>query len=507
MPRIYTPIPSILNSFHRPSVLSIVKQLQEELGLGPDTRVNYPDSDNISLQTGSAVNSDSQPLFPADEKIVIQVEENTNRELLTTNPQYQAGNRFVFRDEPLQVYMKTGYITKDLRITFNYRAPDRVKAERLKSDIEARMSMIREMMLHHITYAYQIPDIFIERLRVIHQLRENVAGYGDDFETWMRNHSLNTLTQLTNTGGEKGYYSYAEQTVRLLGVFDFDTVPENIEKEGAMTPHIVKFEYKLSWQAPVGMIMAYPIMIHNQIMPRKYIYMDKIKSPEDRAKITGSFSDIALSYFERTEASLPIYKPHGYSLPSQDEWRPLNVPASTLRLYSSLIKLDPDNLTHLSRLDELGQAYYINDNVLEFLIGEAEYLNTPGQSVFHVSVYDGVTPLPSNTYYVTDILEVMLNEPANLRNIYHIRLSVYSDLTLITPAARDRLRENPVVLELVLKAISENDHPYTMTDGGVTRKDMEKIVYDLMVERLGRKPKGISVPRTVMTHMIQIRRN
>lgn len=506
MPKIYTPIPSIQNSFARPSVISIIRQLKAELGIAEDVRVSFPDEEGISLQTGSAIGTSSEVFLPADEKVSVHVEESTNRERLLSNPQHQPGNRFSFRDEPLQVYLKTAYITRDVIITFKYRVPDRVKAERVRSDIEARMAMIRESFIHSIDYSYQIPELHMNCLRMIHSLREQVAGYGDDFEKWMRDHSLSTLTQLTDTGGKHGYYTFAERAVRLQGVFGFDTVPEKNEKEGAMTPHLVVFEYKLSWQAPVGMVMAYPVMIHNQVIPAKWRVTEKIKSPEDRRKITGSSADVDLSYFERTEHSFPVHHLPGITLPELDEWRPSTVPTGTLRIYSMLIKLDADNLTQLTRLDQIGAKYALSDELIEFLIGEAPYLNRVGMSVFHVGLFKDTMPIHQDDFAVNSELEIYSLEPLSLRDVHHVRFSVSSDWSLVHRDALERLARNPDLLDAVLKAIDARPYHYRRLENLVPRSSIEEIIAEMIRRKLGRDTTGFSVPRTVMTQLIQVRR-
>lgn len=505
VPYIYTAVPSLDNSFHRPSILSIVNQLIDELGIPKETKISYPGDDKISSQTGSAMATSSSPVFPATEKVMIEVDETTNKENLTSNPQLQVGNRFIMRDEPLQVYMKAAYITKDVLITFKFRAADKVRAGRLRDDIEARMAMIREMFIHSITYSYQIPTIFLNRLKEIHRLRESQGGYDETFDKWMEDHCLPNLTLLTNTAGTASYYSFAETAVRIRGVFDFDTVPEKNEKEADMTPHIVQFTYRLSWQAPTGMAMGYPIMIHNQIIPKEFIVMDKIMNPEERRVITGSVSDVSLAFFENTDASMRLFPPPGIHLPIQDEWKPTSVPVSSLRLVSTLIKVNKDNLREVCRLDNLGAKYYLNDTIIEFLIQEAPYLNTPGQSVFHVGVYDDTLPMHASSFEVTDELEVIAKEDLSIRKIYRMRLSVFSDFTTITQEARDRLAANLPVLELVLKAISPNEI-FPRTDySGVPKSVMGELANKQHTERIGRQLKGITVPRTVMSLMIHAR--
>jgi len=506
VPIIYTPIPSIYNSFHRPSVISIVDQLKNELGLDPKTRLNYPDSDNVSIQTGSAIDSSNEPNFGVNEKVSISVDEFTNRQNLAANPHLRPGNRFIMRDEALQVFLRTAYVMKDVVITVRYRAPDRVRARRIRDDLEARMSMIKDVLIHKIQYSYQIPAIFMDRLKSIFELREKQAGYGETFDEWLQNHSLPSLTQLTNTGDKVGYYSFSETSVRIQGSFDYDTVPENPEKEGDMTPHIVEFNYRLTWNAPQGMEIAYPIMIHNQIMPTKFINMDQIKPPEDIHDITGSVTDVSLSYFENTEGSMRLYPPPGIHLPTQDEWRPFSVPVSTLRLVSMLVKLSSDDLRKISRLDQLGSKYYLHDAILEFLIQEAPYLHIPGMSVFNVSIYDDTTPVSFEKFSVNDELEVILNEDADLRRIYRVRLSVYSDFTLIQPTARARLAANPEVLDLVLRAIGWNGFEYQRNNGGVPKSEMDRLAKEQHTVRIGRELRGIQTPKTVMTLMVQARR-
>jgi len=76
------------------------------------------------------------------------------------------------------------------------------------------------------------------------------------------------MTDMSNPQSAKiGIY---EKQIRIVGTFDFIT-PEKIDNEFDDNQYKVSFTYKLSINTPKAIVIRYPVMIGNKLVPYKYL--------------------------------------------------------------------------------------------------------------------------------------------------------------------------------------------------------------------------------------------
>ena len=453
MPKVYYSISGSRESVTRPVITQITNQLMEWTGISKKTNIFYPGDNERIAQTGVNITPSETPnITPHQERLSIEVDENTDQARMISEAVFRPEHFAVFSDEKIGVEIIPVYSSTEVAINFKYRAKDKSTAMRWRDEIRARTSMNREMFVHSIDYCYLIPDEEIIILKEIHRLRESVAGYNQDWDSYFKEYSSDKLTVLNNLSGTQGAYAIAEPQGRAEGWFDFEGEPEKGSRENEGDSWVISFTYKLFYSKPIGCVLTYPILIHNQLLSEKYRPTEPYPSS---AKTQGyySLSGSAFSMFDATNRTLGISS--GVSIPGIDEFIPSSIKPNTVRVFTALCSIDTSvgaDTRLLLNLNELGEST-VDPEIIPFLSNEAPYLNHPYMSVFTVCVYEGVFMLNPDQYSVSSSLDVKLNFEPDLRKTYRVRLGLSTNFKYIKQSRVTAIQDYPKALSLVLNAL------------------------------------------------------
>jgi hypothetical protein len=144
----------------------------------------------------------------------------------------------------------------------------------------------------------------------------------------------------------------------------------------------------------------------------------------------------------------------GYQIPSYDEFIPYSVVPDTLRQFTALVQIDPAHPRVLFNLtDNIGGDIMADPDIRCCLEKEYPYMTKPMQSIFNVSLYAGPMLLTPENITVAANLNVSTTFDMDLRQVYHVRVSLVKNLRLLPRAALDRLRDCAPCLIKLLDAL------------------------------------------------------
>lgn len=455
MPKVLRAIPETDESITRPVVFDITRQLFKFTGIPEDTPILFPGpSTETTYQPGSTITKPAQPnKFNHNSQMRIEVDEEPTPESMLSTAVFTGENLTFFRDDVLGVFMKPVYSNTMTTISFRYRTVDKVSAERWRNEIRTRVSMNREHKLYEATYHYIIPEAFLEIAKEICRLREQVAGYGQTWNQYLTQHLSEKGSVATNLAGRYETWTIAEKQQEIQGWFDFEGEPEKGDRAGEAEAWEISFSFKFVYDKPVDAAMVYPVMIHNQLLSRKWRPVEQVYKPEQRLRSYGN-SRKHFATFERDQMMARACRHSGISIPAWDEFLPATVPWGTYRAFTAMVGLraDSDLKTLFNMGTDLGQKQ-LHPEILRFMKAEAPYVHRVGESVFVLTLYRGVVPLDQGAITMDSNLLVSSVEPLDLREAYHVRLGFIRDLRTLTQAARDRMRDYGKACIEILKSI------------------------------------------------------
>lgn len=486
----------------RPVVMAIMEQIFEITSLSKDTSVFYSRLNGPHQTPGSNIDNvgEKEARFQQDKATYIEVTETDDVNSLQEMITMEYDQVPVFEDKALMCSLRPIYSTVDVSIAIRYRSTSETEVLRWMAAMKTKTSRGRDLNLHSVEYTYAIPYEFLEILKEIHQLRESTEPYGESFEGYLSSHGTDRFTILSNRAGEKGIVAVSEKQSRIQGLFDFAGLPSRPTHEQGTGMWEIAFTYKFSFQKPESMFIDYPTMVHNQLLPERYLsYIHDQEDPLYRLPYNNR-TYRALQMFEADTQSLKIRREEPFiRIPNFDDFRPEEVIPSTATVFQALCSLEDDKQTLLD-LKDLGD-FMLDTDILEHLYKETAYMTRVMKSMFHISLYRNGKLAPDGILEVTDDLVVRSVKPLNLRQFHHVRFALYVDIGTVMKEAIDRLIGSPKAFIKVLAAINESfrngpEYPGLQSRSEIQPYEVSELYYYLTGSHYGNQyaPSAPSAP-------------
>lgn len=441
----------------RPVVMDIVKQLIKITGTDPGTRIVYPGTIGVMQQIDSNLTPhDRKNIFAFGDQLFVEVMADFDDARIMSTAVFRGENQPIFYDETLNVWIRPVFSTSRVTLNFRQRFKDKVSAFKWRDELKNRVSIGRQAMVFEVDYNYTIPHQVHSLLTEIYTLREKQGGYGDTLEHWMRTHYTSRATVVTPMNGKHPDITIAETQVRVQGHFDFEGRPDPGDAEDTGPVWYMNYQFTFQYDVPTAFVAGYPIVIHNNLIHKDYRRSNPTPM-EMLYRMDFPWSLKNLYEFESGRWPDIIAKMEGITIPPFDDYYPSGASKihDTSRIFTCLLKLNPDNPGWLVKLDELGKRN-LNSLILDFMKTEAKWLTKPMLSVLNLSLYkeELMVNFKSNPITVDKDLNVIANNPMDIRKTYHLHLSIVTDWALISRDAKDRLRSNACVVKKLARAIN-----------------------------------------------------
>lgn len=458
MPKVMTTLSNIDQTVTRPVIYSIIEQLQNITKIKKNSLVIYPGDSNVNATPGSTIEADKnkEALFNATNIVHIEVEIDHDEESIDSTDAFGIHTYPVFKDSKLGVYITPVYSKVNVSINFSYRTPSKTEAQRWRDDLRMKLSQLRDVNLHSTDYSYSFPLAYLVLLKHIHTLRENVGGYGETFTEYLKLNSVNELTLVTDTSGIDTSLTIAERQSRIIGLYDFAPLPEKPEKDSENSIWKVNFTYKFSFDKPVAAGMIYPVTVHNQSLPNRYVDFneDDINLNRKNLIADGRLND--LRYFEYDSGYNRMIPDKLFiRIPEFDDYRLDQLIKGSGTAFLALCEIDPSNPKLLLNLNELGDICIDND-ILDFIKAEEyRYICKPFHSILNISLYRNEGLLEHDAMSCNSNLDLITRVDPDIRKQYRIRFSIICDLSLLTMESLMRLKKYPKAFTKIVSSINE----------------------------------------------------
>lgn len=446
MPNVMLTIPNVTQSVQRPIVLDIVEQVKAITKINESTDVYFMNDEGYAQSAGSGIASASRdPRFTAQRMVMIEVESNTNLDNLATSVSNREEHIPIFEDEKLGFIVRPIYESTDVRINFKYRTISKQEAKRWKDDIAIRVSAMRDMFVHNIHYHYGLPPQIWNLLGDIHSKREMNHGYGETFGEYIERLSRGRLTVVGEGTGTNTLPVIAEKGARIIGLFDFEAIPEKSEYEEDSGTYMISFTYKFTYDCPVGCNAVYPIMVHNQYLDDQFI-VDTTSYPRlDLTPKMFSQSGYAFNAFESdtTMSSIKPAEPY-IRIPSIDDYdMPITHAGTATAILLLMSMSDNGKDQEMFNLQDMGDIQ-IDPDLMEFIRQvEYPYMTRLYYSIFHLSLLEDKQLCDPMRLSVDSRLNVICHKDIDVRKTYRVRIALVVDLSLLHPSALERLARYP----------------------------------------------------------------
>lgn len=513
MPRVSTWVPETEQAITRPVATNIIRELTTILRMDPDLQIVYPGASDQIAQAGSTLQPTAagNNFFPSMEKVIVEVSESSDETRALSTDVLQKEYPSVFADPRVQTKIWPVYVHTEMVISFKYMAPNKTKVNQWKDDIRLRYSQGRVENLHEITYHYGIPYSYLTLLQAISEMKEAVAGYGENIVDWVTSHMVPNATNIVTLSGGSPQLVIAETQEAVIGWFDFTLEPAPAQKDNDTGPWVATFEYHVAYDKPVQCGMEYPLMVHNQLIDQKF-RGSNIPSTLGQRKHYQSLSRQNMNHltpraFQKAYPSLGWYR-----VPSFDDWVPKHTARVTANVMTFMLQVDDTDPYLIMDLQDLGD-YNIDPDVLGFLATEGQYAGTYRDSVFYFSLYETERDIPNTTLTWGNDFNIRSTLAMDKRKTYHLRWAALTDLTMLNTAAQNRLCANGRAGLKILMSLMGDERLLIplpkLVNGAIGRSDFLAFANQLNIRRRGaaRILTNTGVMMTVGTYYITTARN
>lgn len=465
MPKYMLEVPMVHESVTRPIIRKITKEVLENFGLRDD-KVGFVFNgmnDAISTNNSTIGKSDNALRLDSDSRIEIDFDEELVNplEVAILRPE----QRFVFLDPDLRVWLKPIYVSTSLTINFKLVTKDKSTATMWKRRAELQSYRGMHQFITDVDYHYNIPKGFVKQLWVIHALRENSAEpKNETFGKWLKRCFVNNFTSVSNQAYKNTSFAIKEKQTRVQGWFTFGHEVTEIERKTDAGAWQAEFSVTVYYDRPDGVVMVYPLMVHNQLMPPDY----RDDNPPGRGPVdylsSRSLSLRDFSMFERVNTENPISRfTAGVALPKFDDWMhewQLPKHACMTRILLSLMPEEPHWLFTFD--DESLGDYKIAPKSLAYMKDCKNMLLQPYDSLFNITIHSWYDLMNYKDFNVDENLKLTSNIDLDFKNMYHIVVCLLCDITLLSEAGRDILDKHPGVVDEWVKVVWPHVDPDTI---------------------------------------------
>lgn len=518
MPRLAVELPDVYDNVTRPVVLGVTRALIDRLSIPADSKVQFNGAIGQAIQQGSRLSDNpmSPPAsFPFTTKVKVEMQEEYIEDRTLTEPIMQKGTRVVFADQELGVFLKPIYTPSQITISFRYRAEDRIDAERWRDELRRKSGEGRAELLHELNYHYVIPPEYQILLYRFHQMRENVAGYGEDLTQYFRDHFTSRATTITDQVGQNRELAISEVQYGVMGWFDFVAQPANPEVENQAGSWEAGFDYTFQFDKVTAMAMQFPISIHNQLVDAEFAKLDKPYTLSNLKRRAQWGKWVLDEYTPIQPVNQQLIE--GVVVPDYDDWLPQQSLSFERNVFTALVGVNLEDLREVLNLGQLG-THQLTPTVLHHMQRWHQRLNHPRAALFNVALYQGTGRMGAESLSIDSDLNVRTTFDLDPRKVYHLRITVVDDFSVLPPDVIDDLLDDPDLVEEVLDAIDDGEgytgglqdnigknktcppkcHLRVIGGRRITRASMNKVLGELSRKRTGSRGYTTYAMKTVM---------
>lgn len=498
MPNLLIPLPNTYDTVTRRVAKSVIDNVVR-ISRIPDTRIEIRGDSGVAAQPGTEL-GDTKLInrWQHDGRVIVSLRETyVDTEVINSEVRHPYAQP-IFADPQIGVHIKPIYSNTEMELNFTYRAKSKQEAAVWRDDIKVRMADNRQSHLHQAEYFFAVPDFCAGLLIHMHELRENVAGYGENLGEYLRRYYTKRAKVLTNQAGNENVtlLVIGETQIGIQGWFDFD-LPVEEEKQEDGPSYIVQFNYKFSYLKPVELNVYYPQIVHNQLIKPDFLVI-KAKT-EDPMMLPSYKSDyrFALDHFDYL-ARIPKKPIGGIMIPDFDEWIPKSVMPYTTSFINWMTVIEPADLTLvLSEKDILDVGF--KPEFIAWMQRQGNKMATLGRSPIHFSLFRGDQFIDDGDMEVTvtdKAFEIRCKTPADLRQTYHVRMAFCTELAKYTEAALMGMHEEGYnTLHLFQTVVNRLDvvdaqQNYMTEDGKLSISYIKRFFGFLQDQRVGSENNG-----------------
>lgn len=438
MPTFIEEVPELDICVRRPVIAKVVEDLFRQTNIDVNKISIYQMGRTVAIpQIHSTLDeSVNKDRLSNETRVEIAMDEEITN--VTIAPILYPDNIAIFNDPALQVSLVPTIVPTRTTISVRFVCASRVEAQNWQNAIRRQVSQRQFNPIHTVQFYYPIPLNHMYVLSKIHQMREAQQGYGDSLGEWLKTHFVNRFSVITNSAGKGTQFVIREQQTNIIGYYEFGEEVEKVEKEGEAGSYATEFTYSFFYERPENVVIKFPTVIHNQIVPKEIRDDRQIEDQYPDIYYTSN-SGAAFREFSFTQQTNKPYKEFsGLAVPFFDEWYPKYRQKdyqSMLRITSQVL---PSDLRWIGNLTDI-KPHAFKAHVTAYMKGRPQAMARIRDHLFNVTVHRWDNLFASDELHIDSNFKVTTPVDLNLRDMWHLNIDICTDLRVLSKEALDEL--------------------------------------------------------------------
>lgn len=482
MPKYVIPIPRVFETVTRPLIKKLTEEVCVQFNIPPSCEfVFYGRASGIPINNSTVDTGNSSLRLDTEHRISVEYEEEVMNPFEVTV--LRRNERFIFLDTELRTWLKPVKVPMKLTVNFEYIAPDRNSATEWRQQAQLNSYRMANQFNFDADFHYYIPNGVAMQLVRIHTLREaSQVPLNESLGEWFSRCYSDTMTVLSDLSGRRTRHAIATKLVALQALIDmkYDIAP--VEKDNPAGTWKTNFSITLYYDRPDDIVMGYPLMIHNQLIPKKY-REDNPTSLVDRSEVLGNpnLHQADLAMFEsRNRARYLDRFTNGIKLPAFDDWIHTYQLRDHTCVSTLLIALSPTEPHWLFTFtDEFLGDYRFSTRAKNFMQRSGYSMFIPNDSVINISLHCWDDLMPGNILTIDRGLRLETTETLDPTKMYHLVVTLLTDLSKLSDKGWEDLENEPGFLEDIVDSLypdKDNQPEFPKNDPDYDPDDPDKNV-------------------------------
>lgn len=375
---------NIEETFTRPVLVSLLKDIKNLLGINPDTYTVFDVKDALIKEKNAMGELEGFNTIKS-EMVIVNYEENMmDNEELCLDSMFD-NDMSIFRDHDIKCYMRPIFHNRKFNLNIRYKTKFKNRAFGLLGRLKMMPANGELYTYHNIEYSYILPVHVNRWLKMIYTLKTKRPQDKVDLETYlasMFDHRLEYFNRAD--GSNKSRLAIRESQLRIPGMITTDMFNIKNDYDEDKKEWVIEFDYEVFLEKPVSLIVEYPIMIYNTLIPKEYRNFIRIYKNRPNAAYVARHDDKSV---QRTRDMWQINDDREYlCIPKEDQ---PDIPPNNKYNYllSVLCSVDDNDEYKLFNIRELGPKAQFTSKALYIMLSEYKYIYKEDKTLFFMKLY------------------------------------------------------------------------------------------------------------------------
>ena len=434
MPMYESQIPNLESTVSKPIAIQATQYIRDNFFATVTTPIHLIDQTGSIIELGSLVGASPDEIVLDTENIIrVQYTEIPEQDIMLTS--IVSGNEQlpVWFDDKLNMIIRPVKAQMTCKLDITYAGASKQEVDNWVNYLYTKFARGSSSLPMDLSYEVCIPETILYVIKEVWSKRESVAGYGDSYTKYIKDHLRYAYDFKTNQIGKTTTLVLREKLCRVVATVEPELPTATLS---ANNTYEATISFSFRYDKPASMTIDYPIYVHNQYISPNYFdaTIDRNTSMIMQYKSDyGLLNALSYLYDKQNES---VITDSGYVFPEFDTFKPENNNRKVKPIIQVQLAIDEEAPRVLLDLNTLADSVELelHKDLILYLIACGSSSFIYGRCMVVLTIYKGTLIINPAKYTVTKEGIIESDYDMDVRGDYHITIDILADLGLMGDA-------------------------------------------------------------------------